>query len=91
MRELAADPTFGLPVIAHPALLGPMLGGGSRGRVAGFSHEVLLGVIPRLAGADVTIFPNFGGRFGGAVQARPRLESTRFQFFIVKRITVLST
>ena len=30
----------------------------------GFSHKVLLGILPRLAGADATIFPNFGGRFG---------------------------
>ena len=64
MRELAADETFGLPIICHPALLGAMLGGGSKQRVGGFSHEVLLGVLPRLAGADATIFPSFGGRFG---------------------------
>ena len=64
VRDLAADPSFGLPIIAHPALLGCMLGGGSTNRVAGFSHEVLLGVLPRLAGADATVFPSFGGRFG---------------------------
>ena len=64
MRDLAADETFGLPIICHPAMLGAMLGGGSKKRVGGFSHEVLLGVLPRLAGADATIFPSFGGRFG---------------------------
>ena len=67
MRELAADPSFGLPIICHPAMLGAMLGGGSKARVGGFSHEVLLGVLPRLAGADATIFPSFGGRFGFSV------------------------
>ena len=67
MRELAADPSFGLPIICHPAMLGAMLGGGSKHRVGGFSHEVLLGVLPRLAGADATIFPSFGGRFGFTV------------------------
>ena len=64
MRDLAADDSFGLPIICHPAMLGAMLGGGSKQRVGGFSHEVLLGVLPRLAGADATIFPSFGGRFG---------------------------
>jgi hypothetical protein len=39
MRELAADASFGLPIICHPALLGAMLGGGSKGRVGGFAHE----------------------------------------------------
>jgi len=67
MRELAADPSFNLPIIAHPALLGCMLGGGSTNRIAGFSHEVLLGLLPRLAGADATVFPSFGGRFGFSV------------------------
>jgi len=68
MRELASDSSFNLPIIAHPALLGCMLGGGSTNRVAGFSHEVLLGVLPRLAGADATVFPSFGGRFGFSVE-----------------------
>ena len=30
-RLLAEDPTFGLPIICHPAILGAMLGGGSEG------------------------------------------------------------
>jgi ribulose-bisphosphate carboxylase large chain len=29
----------------------------------GISHGVLFGRLARLAGADTTIFPNFGGRF----------------------------
>ena len=68
MRVLAEDPTFNLPIIAHPAILGAMLGGGSGDAVRGFSHKVLLGMLPRLAGADATIFPNFGGRFGFSVE-----------------------
>ena len=67
MRLLAEDPSFNLPIIAHPAILGAMLGGGSKDEVRGFSHKVLLGILPRLAGADATIFPNFGGRFGFSV------------------------
>ena len=42
-----------------------------------------------IAGADAVV--SCVGVIGKAVQARARLESTRFQFFIVKRITVLST
>ena len=74
MRDLAADETFGLPIICHPALLGAMLGGGSKKRVGGFSHEVLLGVLPRLAGADATIFPSFGGRFGFSLEECKSLQ-----------------
>eukprot|EP00854_Cymbomonas_tetramitiformis_P003444 gene3444-4328_t len=57
MRLLAADPNFGLPILAHPAMLGSF----SRD---GFSHESLYGTLCRFAGADATIFPNYGGRFG---------------------------
>ena len=64
MRHLAEDPDFGLPIVCHPAILGAMLGGGSQHECRGFSHKVLLGVLPRLASADSTIFPSFGGRFG---------------------------
>ena len=63
-RALAEDDNFNLPIIAHPALSGAMLGGGSKNEVRGFSHGVLLGLLHRLAGCDATIFPNFGGRFG---------------------------
>ena len=63
-RALAEDDDFNLPIIAHPAISGAMLGGGSKNEVRGFSHGVLLGLLPRLAGCDATIFPNFGGRFG---------------------------
>jgi ribulose-bisphosphate carboxylase large chain len=60
MRHLAADPHIGLPILAHPALLGSAVTGGNNG----FSHAVLFGTLQRLAGADVSIFPNYGGRFG---------------------------
>ena len=67
-RALAEDPSFGLPIICHPAILGAMLGGGSQDECRGFGHKVLLGVLPRLAGCDATIFPSFGGRFGFSVK-----------------------
>jgi ribulose-bisphosphate carboxylase large chain len=58
MRELADDDSIGLPIITHPALQGSFVT--SRN---GISHGVIFGQLARLAGADATIFPNFGGRF----------------------------
>ncbi len=58
MRELASDDSIGLPVMSHPALQGSFVT--SRN---GMSHGVIFGQLARLAGADATIFPNFGGRF----------------------------
>ncbi|OGW33908.1 MAG: ribulose 1,5-bisphosphate carboxylase large subunit [Nitrospirae bacterium GWC2_56_14] len=58
MRELADDDSLALPILTHPALQGSFVT--SRN---GISHGVLFGQLARLAGADATIFPNFGGRF----------------------------
>lgn len=58
MRALADDDALGLPVISHPAFQGSYVIGGD-----GLSHYALYGQIARLAGADATIYPNFGGRF----------------------------
>lgn len=60
MRALAADDTLAVPIIAHPAFLGSFVVGGTGGVAAG----ILFGTIMRLAGADMSIFPGFGGRFG---------------------------
>lgn len=58
MREVAEDDQIALPVISHPAFLGSYVMGTS-----GLSHHALFGQMVRLAGADGTIYPNFGGRF----------------------------
>ncbi|HUI44915.1 MAG TPA: RuBisCO large subunit C-terminal-like domain-containing protein [Nitrospirota bacterium] len=58
MRELAEDDGIALPIFTHPALQGSYVT--SRN---GISHGVIFGQLARLAGADATIFPNFGGRF----------------------------
>ncbi len=58
MRELADDDSVGLPIMTHPALQGSFVTGRN-----GMSHSVIFGQLARLAGADATIFPNFGGRF----------------------------
>jgi ribulose-bisphosphate carboxylase large chain len=48
-----------LPLLAHPAFLGTYV----MSPDSGISHRALFGQIVRLAGADASIFPNFGGRF----------------------------
>ncbi len=58
MRELADDDSIALPILTHPALQGSFVTG-----QGGMSHGVIFGQLARLAGADATIFPNFGGRF----------------------------
>lgn len=56
-RDLAAD--YPLLTMAHPALTG----GYVTNLDHGISADVLLGTLFRLAGADISIFPSFGGRF----------------------------
>lgn len=58
MKCLADDDELGLPVFAHPALLGS-----NAINPQGFTCELLFGTLMRMAGADASIFPNFGGRF----------------------------
>lgn len=58
MKHITEDDNMSLPVISHPAFQGSYVMGEN-----GISHGVLFGQIPRLAGADATIYPNFGGRF----------------------------
>lgn len=59
MRCLAEDDALGLPVMAHPAFGGSMVTAPGNG----FSHGVLYGTFMRLAGADLSVYPNYGGRF----------------------------
>lgn len=59
MRSIAEDDAIGLPIFSHPALLGSYVLSPQNG----MSHYALFGQITRLAGADGTIYPNFGGRF----------------------------
>jgi ribulose-bisphosphate carboxylase large chain len=59
MASLAAADDVNLPIFSHPAFAGSYVTNPD----AGISHEVLFGQIARLAGADASIYPNFGGRF----------------------------
>lgn len=56
--QYAAQQTT-LPVVAHPAMAGCFLDKGS----GGFDCGCINGQIPRICGADITVFPNYGGRF----------------------------
>lgn len=59
MRVLAQDDDLALPIQAHPSFLGSFV----TSKNEGISHGILFGTIMRLAGADISIFPNIGGRF----------------------------
>ena len=59
MRWLADDDRIALPIMSHPAFQGGLVTSADNG----FSHYALFGQLPRLAGADASIFPNCGGRF----------------------------
>ena len=59
MRQLADDDELALPILNHPAFQGMSVTSPDNG----LSHHVLFGQIARLAGADSSIYPNYGGRF----------------------------
>ena len=59
LRMIAASSALNLPVIMHPAFLGSFVTHPRNG----LAHRVLFGQLARLAGADGSIFPSFGGRF----------------------------
>lgn len=59
MRDLADDDELALPIISHPAFYGGFVTSADNG----LSHYALYGQLQRIAGADASIYPNFGGRF----------------------------
>lgn len=60
MNQLAQDADFNLPIMAHPSHLGPYVLSPDHG----YGLGMLFGQLMRLAGADISVFPNHGGRFG---------------------------
>ncbi len=56
-RAMAAK--HDLVLMAHPALTGSY----TNSETQGIAHEILLGSLFRMAGADISVFPNYGGRF----------------------------
>jgi len=59
MRQLADDDRIALPILSHPTFTGHFVVHPHHG----FSHYAFYGQIHRLAGADCSIFINYGGRF----------------------------
>jgi ribulose-bisphosphate carboxylase large chain len=64
MRELAEDDFINLPIFSHPSWLGSYAVHPDNG----VAHKVIFGQLPRLSGADATIFVNYGGRFSFSPQ-----------------------
>lgn len=82
MKHLADDDNFGLPVMSHPAFIGPFLSG-----TTGFTHGALLGKMMRLAGADIVVYPNFGGRFSFSIdECRDIIDNCKCGFSHFKSI-----
>lgn len=64
LRMVAEDDSIALPVMAHPSMLGSFV----TPREHGIRHGIVHSTLMRLAGADITIFPNFGGRFSYSLE-----------------------
>lgn len=64
MKMLADDDGLDLPIISHPSFLGSYVVTPGNG----ISHYLIFGQLPRLAGADATIYPNYGGRFSFSLE-----------------------
>jgi ribulose-bisphosphate carboxylase large chain len=59
LRVIAEDKTLSLPIMGHPAMLGSLV----ISKEVGIAHGIVFGTLMRIAGADISIFPNIGGRF----------------------------
>ncbi|MCX8094499.1 MAG: RuBisCO large subunit C-terminal-like domain-containing protein [Candidatus Goldbacteria bacterium] len=71
INELANKIKINLPILFHPAFLG----GWTASKNTGISHYALYGQLARLSGADIVIFPNFGGRFSLTKQECKEIEN----------------
>lgn len=60
VHRIARDAGIGLPIMTHPSFLGPYVLSADNG----VDHGVMFGTLQRLAGSDISVFPNVGGRFG---------------------------
>ena len=59
IRYLASRSPGCVPIMAHPSMLGALVLDESEGIAPG----LVFGSLPRLAGADLSVFPHSGGRF----------------------------
>jgi ribulose-bisphosphate carboxylase large chain len=60
IRALAASEELSMPIMMHPSAIGSLANAGTNG----LSPSMLYAAYPRLAGADISIYPSFGGRYG---------------------------
>ncbi len=59
LRGISTDDALRLPVACHPAFLGASIGNQRNG----LAPAALYGLLPRLAGADIIIYPAFGSDY----------------------------
>lgn len=59
LRVLTMDDHLALPIASHPAMLGAFI---DRGQ-GGLAPSVVYGLLPRLVGADLSIYPAFGSGY----------------------------
>lgn len=59
LRSVADDDSAAVPIMGHPAFLGGFVSSST----GGIEHGLLFGTLARIAGADLSVFPTFGGRF----------------------------
>lgn len=69
LQELAEDPAINVPIMAHPAVSGAF----TSAPYHGFSTELMLGKLVRMAGADFTLFPS---PYGSVALERPAALKT---------------
>lgn len=83
MRLLADSGELDLPIMAHPAFSGAFV----TSRENGITHGMFYGMLMRLFGADMSVYPNFGGRFSFSVdECRSIAEFCRRPLGNIKRI-----
>jgi ribulose-bisphosphate carboxylase large chain len=59
LRTLAEDDSLALPILSHPSFIGTYAVGPN----SGIAPAALYGQLPRLAGADISIYPSYGTGF----------------------------
>lgn len=83
MRMLADDDDINVPIMSHPSFSGAMV----TNPTTGMDHYVMYGQLQRLAGADMTVYPNFGGRFSfSEAECRAIVDATEVEMGDLKPI-----
>jgi ribulose-bisphosphate carboxylase large chain len=59
VRMIADNDEVSIPLMSHPSTLGSHFMNSNHG----LNHEIVLATVMRLSGADISVFPNYGGRF----------------------------